>query len=98
MRSRVVLWGEDFCRCKQLFCGIALICALLYGSARAQTISAGGIPDMPDDQTGYFFQLLSVANNSGTNYPGLRVLVLDIPVDTPTNMIRVANAHGLTNL
>jgi len=98
MRSRVVLWGEDFCRCKQLFCGIALLCALLYGSARAQTISAGGIPDMPDDQTGYFFQLLSVANNSGTNYPGLRVLVLDIPVDTPTNMIRVANAHGLTNL
>jgi hypothetical protein len=28
----------------------------------------------------------------------LRVLVRDLPVDTETNMVRVANAHGLTNL
>jgi hypothetical protein len=96
MRSRVVFWGRDFY--KVSIGGIALLCAVLLATTRAQTIAAGGIPNMPDDQTGYFFQLLSIANNSGTNYPGLRVLVLNIPVDTPTNMIRVANAHGLTNL
>jgi hypothetical protein len=99
MRSRVVVSGRDFHWCKLLFGGIAvLLCATLLQNVRAQSVNAGGIPDMPDDQTGYFFQFLSVANNSATNYPGLRVLVRDIPADTPTNMIRVANAHGLTNL
>jgi hypothetical protein len=95
MRSRFVFGGLDFFK---VFGGIALLCAALLSVTRAQTINAGAFPDAPDDQTGYFFQLLSVANNSSTNYPGLRILVLDIPEDTPTNMVRVANAHGLTNL
>jgi hypothetical protein len=79
---------------------MALLCAILFSTAQAQaqTITAGAIANTPDDQTGYFFQLLSVRNNSATNYPGLRVLVRDMPADTETNIVRVANAHGLTNL
>jgi hypothetical protein len=77
---------------------VGTISAALLGNARAQTIAAGPFPTTPDDQTGYFFQLVSINNSSGTNYPGLRVLVRDMPVDLETNIVRVANAHGLTNL
>jgi hypothetical protein len=99
MRSRVVLWGQDFSWCRLLLLfAIAILCATLSGTVRAQTISAGAIANVPDDQTGYFFQLLSVRNNSATNYPGLRVLVRNMPADSQTNIVRVANAHGLTNL
>lgn len=91
MRSRFVLWGRDFFWCVL----VATFAAI--GGARAQTITAGTIGNV-DDQTGYFLQSLSVRNNSATNYPGLRILVHGIPEDTQTNKIRVANAHGLTNL
>jgi hypothetical protein len=94
MRRGIVWWGRDFYWCVLATC----FAAALFGSARAQTITASPIPNAPDDQTGYFLQLLSIANTSGTNYPGLRVLVRGIPEDTETNKVRVANAHGLTNL
>ena len=99
MRRSIVFGDWDFywCELRRIFtCAVLIFAAVL--SAQAQVISTGAIPDAPDDQTGYFFQLLSVNNNSGTNYPGLRVLVRDLPLDTETNMVRVANAHGLTNL
>ena len=97
MRSCVVWRGRDFFWWSG---GMALLCAVLFGTiqAQAQTIAAGAIANTPDDQTGYFFQLLSVRNNSANNYPGLRVLVRDMPADTETNIVRVANAHSLTNL
>jgi hypothetical protein len=82
----------------KLFAAIFLFCAVAARVGNAQAVSAGAVPSTPDDQTGYFFQLLSVRNNSATNYPGLRVLVRDLPADTETNTVRVANAHGLTNL
>jgi hypothetical protein len=97
MRSCLVWRDRGFFRCR-FSGGIALLCASWLATTQAQTISAGAIANTPDDQTGYFFQLLSVQNNSGTNYPGLRVLVRDMPADTETNIVRVANAHGLTNL
>jgi len=50
-----------------------------------------------DPQTGLFPQVVTVNNASGTNFPGLRVLVYDLPADLETNMVRVANAHGLSN-
>jgi hypothetical protein len=100
MRRSVVAGGRDFYWWKlgKLFACAFLLGATICRIANAQNIVAGGVPSTPDDQTGYFFQLLSVNNNSGTNYPGLRVLVRNLPADTETNIVRVANAHGLTNL
>ena len=100
IRRSVAFWDQDFywLMWRARFCFLLLAFAVIGCQSRGQSVTAGPIPDAPDDQTGYFFQLLSVKNNSGTNYPGLRVLVRDLPVDTETNMVRVANAHGLTNL
>lgn len=100
MRRSVVAGGRDFFWWKlgKLFAFVLLFWAATARVTEGQVINAGGVPSTPDDQTGYFFQLLSVKNNSATNYPGLRVLVRDLPADTETNTVRVANAHGLTNL
>jgi hypothetical protein len=59
-------------------------------------VTAGGIGEV-DEQTGYFPQLLRVTNPGGTAYPGIRVLIRGLPADTKTNIVRVANAQGLTN-
>lgn len=75
---------------------VCLASLLAYSiSLRAQTTATGPIGDV-DPQTGYFPQLLTVGNNSATNYPGIRVLVLDLPKDLETNIVRVANAQGFT--
>lgn len=74
---------------------ILLACGL---STVGQTVTTGAFPAVPDDQTGYFVQTVSINNSSGADYPGLRVLVRDLPADIATNVVRIANAHGLTNL
>jgi hypothetical protein len=77
----------------------AVLCILVLFACvsriSAQTVTAGPIGDV-DPQTGYFAQSISVGNNSATNYPGIRVLILDLPKDTETNIVRVANAFGTT--
>jgi hypothetical protein len=72
----------------------------LANSAFAQitppTIVKGAMGAL-ERQTGYFPQLVSVTNPGPDAYPGLRILVNDLPKDTETNIVRVANAHGFTN-
>jgi hypothetical protein len=68
----------------------------IFGQFAAPTVTVGGIAPL-DEQTGYFPQPLRVTNPGTTTYPGLRVLIRDLPLDTATNVVRVANAHGLTN-
>lgn len=63
---------------------------IVEGAAGGQAISTA-----PDDQTGFFTQSVTVTNPSAGQYPGIRLLVLDLPADTATNKVRVANAHGL---
>jgi len=71
----------------------------IFSIARAQSVSPGTFPTTPDQQTGYFIQTVTVGNTSATNYPGVRVLVRDLPPDTQeTNKVRVGNAHGVVNI
>lgn len=65
--------------------------------AQDPLLSAGPFPGAPDTQTGYFLQVVTLANPSPTNYPGVRVFVRDLPADLETNIVRVANAHGVSN-
>lgn len=76
----------------------AVLWPLLISTASAQdpTLGAGAFPDNPDPQTGYFLQVVTLVNPSPTNYPGVRVFVRDLPADLETNIVRVANAHGIT--
>jgi hypothetical protein len=75
---------------------VCFVILLAYSTSLfGQTIARGPIGDV-DFQTGYFPQSLTIGNNSPTNYPGIRVLVLDLPKDTETNIVRVANAYGTT--
>src|SRR5688500_10487873 len=75
-------------------CGLVLTAS----SSLAQPVFAPGPIGAVDLQTGYFPQPVRLTNPGPTNYPGVRVLVRDLPADTETNVVRVGNAHGLTNL
>jgi hypothetical protein len=68
----------------------------VFGQFAEPTFTVGAIGPV-DEQTGYFPQPLRVTNPGTTTYPGLRVLIRNLPVDTKTNIVRVANSHGLTN-
>ncbi len=75
----------------------AMLFAALAGRAQDPAVAPEPFPAAADDQTGYFLHVVKITNPSGSAYPGIRVLVRDLPADTETNIVRVANAHGLTN-
>lgn len=77
-------------------CAMILLIAL---SARAQSVSMGPLSLTPDPQTGYFLQTVTIGNPTGADFPGVHVLVRDLPPDTQeTNKVRVGNAHGVVNI
>ena len=68
----------------------------VFGQFSSPMLTVGSIGPL-DEQTGYFPQPLRVTNPGMTTYPGLRVLIRNLPVDTATNVVRIANSHGITN-
>jgi hypothetical protein len=79
-------------------CLFALAILFFASNARAQALVAPEpFPTTPDDQTGYFLHSVKISNPTATAFSGIRVLVKSLPADTQTNVVRVANAHGLTN-
>jgi hypothetical protein len=77
------------------FCAVALSIRVL-GQMADPVVTVGAIGPV-DEQTGYFPQMVRVTNPGATAYPGVRVLIRNLPPDQPTNIVRVANAQGTTN-
>ena len=96
MSRKSVRWGQGSSAFVRKFAVLLITCVSVFGQFADPTVTVGGIGPV-DEQTGYFPQPLRVTNPGTTTYPGLRVLIRSLPVDTTTNVVRVANAHGLTN-
>src|SRR5690349_10276803 len=94
--SRKSVSGSGFSVFIRRFAVLVITSISVCGQFSGPAVTVGGIGPL-DEQTGYFPQPLRVTNPGTTAYPGLRVLIGNLPLDTATNVVRVANAHGTTN-
>jgi hypothetical protein len=103
MSREIVCSSEGLCRVLRMrffnarvFLAMAmLLCAT--GAFAQATVAPDPFPTTADDQTGYFLHSVKISNPTATAFSGIRVLVRNLPADVQTNVVRVANAHGLTN-
>ena len=63
-------------------------------AATAPNAGAGTISTAANPQNGYFTQTFTLSNPSAGDYPGVRIFVQNLPTDTATNIVRLANGLG----
>lgn len=56
--------------------------------------ATGAISTTANPQNGFFTQAFTLVNPSAGDYPGVRVFVQNLPPDTATNIVRLANGLG----